>query len=174
MTYVLLEQYAKHHEHVHINALSQAGYFDINITTHTMHREQVLSQTFKSRFTWLNHARSDWHRTWCHHNCNTITWPFHVEIAFFHVMCQLGFLYTCHNVPEQDRNRPGAANNGPILVKLLQIKPWSAGPVYTRVRNLVITVPADVLVPIGARSSADTLVTDYLRHVYLSLVVSLI
>ena len=83
MTYVLLEQYAKHHEHVHTNALSQAGYFDINITTHTMHREQVLSQTFKSRFTWLNHARSDWHKTWCHHNCNTITWPFHVEIVFF-------------------------------------------------------------------------------------------
>ena len=44
--------------------------------------------------------------------------------------------------------------------EMMIINPSSAGPVYMQDLNVIITVPADVLAPDGARPSAGTVMTD--------------
>ena len=44
-------------------------------------------------------------------------------------------------------------------VSMHAINPLNAGPVYIQDKNLVITVPADVLAPDGARPSAGTVLS---------------
>ena len=44
----------------------------------------------------------------------------------------------------------------------MRVNPFSSGPIYIQDPNFVITVPADVLAPNGARPSPGTVLTENL------------
>ena len=64
----------------------------------------------------------------------------------------------CHDYDQNNRRNS--------LKKHLFINPSSAGPVHIQDPHLVITVPADVLAPHGARTSAGTVIMAHL-HIFL-------